>query len=124
MNPRERKMAILLGAFILLGGGGFFLYQFLYVPWTQQEKSMALLEDEIKQKKRELNAINKELPKLANWRLLSLSSDPILAKREYTLYLQQLLKRSGWTIKNFSPGQVEVKPGPVLANKKPIYTSL
>jgi hypothetical protein len=124
MNPRERKMAILLGAFIVLGGGGFFLYQFLYVPWQQQEARKKSLEDEIFKKKLDLIALTKELPKLATWRMESLPSDPVLAKREYYLYLLGLLNRTRWTVKSFSPGQVEVKAGPLMPDKKAIYTSL
>jgi hypothetical protein len=124
MNPRERRMAILLGAFIVLGGGGFFLYQFLYVPWQQQEARKKNLEDEIFKKKLDLIALTKELPKLATWRLESLPSDPVLAKREYYIYLLDLLNRARWTIKSFSPGLVEVKQGPLMPDKKAIYTSL
>jgi hypothetical protein len=124
MNPRERKLAILLGAFIVLGGGGFFLYQFLYVPWRQQEATKERLEGEIFKKKIDLIALTKELPKLATWRLESLPSDLVLAKREYTLYLDELLTRTHWTVKNFSPGMVEVKPGPTTPDKKAMYTSL
>src|SRR5437879_5409088 len=103
MNPRERRMAILLGAFIVLGGGGFFAYQFIYSPWRQQEQAKALLEDDILLKKRQLLTITKDLPKLATWRLLALPADVAVAKREYGDYLKRLMDLSGWEIVNFPP---------------------
>jgi hypothetical protein len=127
MNPRERNMAILLGAFIVLGGGGFFLYQFLYLPWRQQEANLGRLEDEITAKKRELLALNKELPKLATWRLISLPPDPVQARDEYGVLLGHLMADvAGWTVRNYSPGQADVKPGPTMSptSKQPLYTSM
>jgi hypothetical protein len=127
MNPRERNMAILLGAFIVLGGGGFFLYQFLYLPWRQQEANLGRLEDEITAKKRELFALNKELPKLATWRLISLPPDPVQARDDYGQLLGHLMADvAGWSVRNYSPGQADVKPGPTMSptSKQPLYTSM
>jgi hypothetical protein len=124
MNPRERRMAILLGTFIVLGGGGFFAYQFVYSPWRQQEQAKALLENDILSKKREILGITKDLPKLASWRLLALPADVAVAKREYGAYLKRLMDLCDWEIVNFPQGQAEVKEGPKLPNKTPIYTAL
>ena len=38
MNSRERALAVLLICVIILGGGGFFGYQFVYVPWNTRNK--------------------------------------------------------------------------------------
>jgi hypothetical protein len=124
MNLRERRMAIILGVLVVLGAGGFFGYQMFVAPWQQQEQSLRRLQDETDEKLRAIALINKDLPKLASWRLLSLPSDPVQAQREYGNYLSKLLKDNNWHIESFNPGASDVKQGPQLPNKKPVYTAL
>ncbi|HKI36087.1 MAG TPA: hypothetical protein VKA46_29795 [Gemmataceae bacterium] len=126
MNPRERALAIFLIGVIILGGGGFFGYQFVYVPWTTRTRELARLQKEEQAKTDRLDEIERERGELARWRMLSLPGDPDLARFEYEKYLDALLTRHKIVTGRAITPQTKdnSKAAPTTANKEPIYTRL
>ncbi len=127
MNPRERILAILLGCVIILGGAGFFGYQFAYVPWSTRTKSLENLKKDQTTKENRLAEIEVHRAEFARLKMLSLPGDAEVAQREYAKYLNDLLARHG-----VAPGHYTIAPKPadkqtvptVGPNKDPIYTKL
>jgi hypothetical protein len=126
MNPRERVLAILLGCVIILGGLGFFGYQFVLVPWRARNSQLTKLADEYKAKQQRIEEIRAHQAELARWKMLSLPGDPQVAQREYAKYLNDLCSRHG-----VAPGfMVTAKPLEKPANagankdKEPVFTKL
>jgi hypothetical protein len=126
MNSRERVLAIILLGVILLGGGGFFGYQFVYSPWITRTRMLANLKKEEQAKLERLDEIDRDRSKLARWRALSLPADPNLASVEYEKYLNGLLqKHSIINGRNIAPQkQDNSKTAPTTTDKQPIYTRL
>jgi hypothetical protein len=129
MNPRERVLAILLGCVIILGGAGFFGYQFVYVPWQKRAKDLDKLKDDYNKKLLRIEEIKGHQAELARWRMLSLPDEQDVAQREYVKYLTDLLSRH-----KVAPGQYTVsakqldkhKPaaGGAGKDKEPTYQKL
>lgn len=105
MNPRERVLAGILIAFILLAGGGGLGYMFYLKPLKERETRLAALRDEVEKKRAEVQQVQRDLPKLELWKNLSLPADPDLALREYERFLSQMLRESG-----FEPTKTTIKP--------------
>lgn len=126
MNPRERALAILLVGVIILGGGGFLGYRFVYVPWSNRTKDLLRLTKEAEAKKQRLAEIEAHRAELARWKVLSLPLDPDVARREYEKYLNELLTRNGVVAGRYEvkPRPVDTKTSPITSNKEPIYTRL
>ncbi len=124
MNPRERILAVFLVAVILFVGGGVLGYRFYWVPWNERSAALARLQKEAGDKKLRLDEIDRDRAKLVLWRQLSLPADVNVARREYGMYLTDLLGRSGVTATITAP-QVDLKSSPTLPGKKePIYTKI
>lgn len=128
MNPRERAMAVLLIAVIILGGGGFLGYQFVYVPWTAKTRQLANLQKDYKAKVERRDDIVREKGKLARWQMLSLPADPEVASREYEKYLNELLTHhhivNGSEITPTNKQDQGNKTVPTTSDKQPIYNRL
>jgi hypothetical protein len=128
MNPRERALAIVLIAVILLGGGGFFGYQFVYVPWSAKTKQLKNLQNDYRTKVERRDEIEREKGKLARWRMLSLPADPEVANREYEKYLNELLSHhkivNGREIIPPNKQDNSNKTDPTTSDKQPIYRRL
>jgi hypothetical protein len=127
MNPRERILAILLGCVIILGGAGFFGYQFAYVPWSMRTKNLENLKKDETTKQNRLAEIELHRAELARLRMLSLPGDPEVARREYERYLNELLAHHGVAAGHYTiaakPLDKQTVPT-VGPNKDPIYTKL
>jgi hypothetical protein len=126
MNPRERVLAILLGCVIILGGLGFFGYQFVLVPWNKRSKDLDNLAKDSKTKQQRIDEIKAHQAELARWKMLSLPAEPEVSRREYAKYLNDLCSRHG-----VAPGfTVTAKPLEKAAangpnkDKEPIFTKL
>src|SRR5690349_9365190 len=130
MNPRERVLAILLGCVIILGGAGFFGYQFVYVPWQKRAKDLDKLKDEHAKKLLRIEEIKGHQAELARWRMLSLPAEPDVARREYEKYLNDMFSRHkvapGYTIAA-KPLDKPTTAGPgstAAKEKEPAYQKL
>ena len=130
MNPRERMLALILGTLVGVGGGGFLFYTFFYQPYKQRTDRIKTLQADIEQKQARKQQIEEDAPKLRAWQQLSLpgspSVDPARTKREYEVYLSDVIARSNIPARavKVEQRQVDAKTNPVLAGKGPIYTKL
>jgi RNase P/RNase MRP subunit p29 len=100
MNPRERALAIILGALVILLGGGVLGYRFFYAPWDKAQKTLAKLKKDVADKQQQLDQAAVDRRELKVYREQSLPSDLALANREYVKYLYDLFSRHDLT-----PGQ-------------------
>jgi hypothetical protein len=124
MNSRERVLAVLLICIIVFGGGGFFGYQFVYVPWNARNKTLDNLKKDEEAKMARLAEAEKQRAKLARWKSLSLPGDPETARMEYERYLTQLFTRYKITnARDIKSRNDDAKGGPVVG-KEPVYTKL
>ncbi len=125
MNPRERALAIFLISVIILGGGGFFGYQFVYVPYSTRTRDIARLKKDAETKRARLDEIDKGRSNLARWRVLSLPGEADVSRREYEKYLNLLLSRHNITNqRTITPSPIDLKSSPTTGNKEPIYIRL
>jgi hypothetical protein len=127
MNPRERALAVLLIGVIILGGGGFFGYQFVYSPWKNRSRELERLTKEAETKRQRLAEIEAHRADLARWRALSLPAEPDVARREYEKYLNDLLSRHGVVAGRYeikARPLAETKVGPAGSNKEVNFTRL
>jgi hypothetical protein len=125
-TPRERALAYILLGGILLGGLGFFGFQFLIKPLFEQDARLAELDTEVDTKTDEVRKIQAMEPRLAMLRKISLPSDVMQARRQYDQMLNAICVKA-----DFIPGSVKInssepdtKTSPTLAAKKPAYTRL
>ncbi|HEY8506072.1 MAG TPA: hypothetical protein VIL46_15910, partial [Gemmataceae bacterium] len=86
-ETRERFTALLLLGVIFLAGGGFLGYQFLYRPVADRDASIRELQKQIADREQRIAKIGKALPRLEQYKKLSLPADVDLARREYAMYL-------------------------------------
>ncbi|HEX5269477.1 MAG TPA: hypothetical protein VFW33_03270, partial [Gemmataceae bacterium] len=119
-------MAVFLIVLIVFAGGGFFGYQFVYVPWNARKKQLAELQSMEQSKLLRRAELEKQRSRLARFTSLSLPGDQETARLEYERYLTQLFNR--YTITNgrsITPQPVDTKSSPTIGpNKEPIYTKL
>ena len=95
MNLRERALVIILGALVILLGGGVLGYRFFYEPLDLGKKKLANLVEEAEKKQEKLVQAESDRQKLVQYRELSLPSDLDLANRKYAKYLGDLFTRHG-----------------------------
>ena len=134
MTPRDRNLAIALIGLILVGGGVFGGYTFVYSPLQEANDAMQKLQEEIDVGTPEKPALNSRVEmmrKAAKEAVIlkhqSLPKDIDVAKREYKLLLARLLQQAG--ISTFTLPDAKTLPGrppitPELAAKKPAYTAI
>src|SRR5262249_51970292 len=95
MNPRERILALILLAAVILGGGGFVLYQFFWSPLRSRDSVIADMENKIATKEKAVEDLKKKKDMVEQWRAISLPTGPTgtyhLARGEYQKYLNELL---------------------------------
>ncbi|HXG13178.1 MAG TPA: hypothetical protein VNK04_25700 [Gemmataceae bacterium] len=104
MNPRERVLALVLLATVILAGGGFAVYQFLWSPLRNQDWALAELEKKIAAKQAQIKDLEVRKRQIERWRALSLPGDPHFALAAYQKHLDQLVAES-----DFAPGAITIK---------------
>lgn len=125
MSSRERKLAVLLIALMLLFGGVAGGYMFVYSPIQEKNSAAAALDAEIAKKQAEFDKVKTERRKLENFKRQSLPPDLAVARREYAEIMNRLLMQAkvpqGFRVRELNPDSTAI---PVLAPKKPAYTKL
>jgi hypothetical protein len=125
MSPRERNMAIVLIALILLFVSGAVGYALVYQPLSQKQIAAAALVAEIQKKQGEYDKLKEERKRLAILKERSLPADQALAHREYSEMMSRLLQQAkapqGFRIRPLSPDNTGT---PTLSPKKLAYTKL
>ena len=107
MTQRERRLAIMLGGIVVLGGI-FLAYQLVLRPLREYSESISALEQDTETAEAQLAKIRKEKANLDKWRLMSLPvdrarpTDPSLANREYNAYLSDLMRKHKFGIESFT----------------------
>ncbi|HEX4591631.1 MAG TPA: hypothetical protein VH120_16965 [Gemmataceae bacterium] len=148
MTTRERRMSIFLIGFILIGGVGFFGYQFVISPLKAKAVQIERLTDENDLRRARIQRISKRKPDEEKWKKLSLPPDPEKkstevaavqpgrtpadnaradqAQRQYGEELNTMLKAAGFAAADVAiiPKKPDAKSAPQYATKKPIYTKL
>ncbi|HEX4592581.1 MAG TPA: hypothetical protein VH120_21840 [Gemmataceae bacterium] len=148
MTTRERRMSILLIGFILVGGVGFFGYQFVIAPLGAKDKQIDNLRGEIANKIDAIARVNARRADVEKWKKLSLPPDaekkiPEVvstlpgrapgenaradqAQRQYWEELNKMAKAAGFNDADvaITPKKPDAKTSPQYATKKPIYTKL
>lgn len=104
MNPRERILAVVLLAILVLAGGGAAVYQLYWKPLLNRGTALADMENRIAQKEQLVADLEARKAQLDRWRVLSLPSDVHLAWGDYQKLLSEMLVESG-----FSNGAMSVK---------------
>ena len=92
MTPRERTLATLVGAFILVllvGVGG---YVGVYLPLSSKREAARALDDDIADKQARLNRILKDKPRLDAALKRSLPANPDDARQEYDAAVSRMLR--------------------------------
>src|ERR1700722_9822624 len=133
MNPRERNLIVGLLAVIVLGGGAFGGYTFVYSPLDETNVAIKQLEDEINGDgdKQGLSdrvvAMKKSVAQAAVVKRQSLPPDINDAKKQYMLLLERLLQQAKvehYSIPNATLLDSRAPATPDLGNKKPAFTRL
>jgi hypothetical protein len=127
MNTRERTLATIVLALVILGGGYFLVSQLVLAPLRARADNIAALKKEVDTKRGRITQIMAMRPQLDRWKHISLPADGDMARREYEKYLTELLRQS-----DFSPGTLSVSPRPIdtksspalPGGKGPVYTRL
>jgi hypothetical protein len=125
MSSRERNLAVLLIALILVFGSAAAGYALIYQPIQSKNAAAAKLEADVAKKQDEYDKLLFERKKLGDLRRRSLPADPALARREYAEMMSRLLIQakvpSGFRVRDLTPDNTGT---PALAGKKLAYTKL
>ena len=138
MTLRERRLAYIVLAFIVLAGGAFFGYQFYMAPMkakTQQISDLQTEIDDLAFKRRKILAEKNRLDPLTRISLphtpdtrqdASLTRRTEVASREYVEALNKMATASGFVAGSFGviPKAPENKTVPTLVKNRPAYTRL
>jgi hypothetical protein len=143
-------MSIFLIGFILIGGVGFFGYQFVLSPLKANGDQITRLTEENELREARIARIMKRRADEEKWKKLSLPPDPInpakpaeqvsmapgrspadnaradLAQREYEREINEMLRAAGYAAADVAiiPKKPDAKSAPQYPTKKPIYTKL
>ena len=125
MSSRERNMAIIPIALILLFGSAAVGYAFVYQPIQDKNRAALALDSEIAKKQEDYDKIKAEKQRLDVMKQRSLPPDLAIAKREYSEMMSRLLQQAK------VPSNLRVRElgtdntgTPVLAAKKLAYTKV
>jgi hypothetical protein len=126
MSARERNLAIMLIALIVLFGSAAAGYALVYLPIAQKNTAAAKLDEEIEKKEQELAKALAEQKRLAVLNRRSLPPDQSIARREYGEIMSRLLQQAK-VPPNYHV-QERTTPDntgtPQLAAKKPAYSKV
>jgi hypothetical protein len=123
MTPRERKLAVVLGAFIALMVFGLGGYVFVYLPVAEKNAAADALEQEIAESEAKVARLRKDLPRVASTLKRSLPADPTVALQEYDAVLSRLLREAKVPLTGYSLKPKAVESRTVgRGEKKPPYT--
>src|SRR5207245_1362239 len=123
MTQRERSLAIGMLVAAVLGGAVCFFYKVVWAPLQELDTSILTLQQDIEQKEERMHETVAGKARLERWRLLSLPSNLDFSRREYHVYLSDLLLQSGFTSIGVMPKPPELS-SVVLPNKERVYTRL
>jgi hypothetical protein len=127
MTQRERRLALILGGIVVVGGV-FLAYQLILRPLREYDDTIASLEAENQTAQDQINKIREGKKQLNRWRFMSLPVDPArpndtsLASREYGRFLSELMHKNRLDVESFTP--VDAPTISAQVGKKPVYTPL
>jgi hypothetical protein len=101
-NPRDRKLAVVLLAVLLVGGLGFLGFQLIWLPLKDKDRQIAAAQADIAAAEEQVERVKADVPRLRQLRKMSLPPDRDVANLEYTKHLENLLKDSGFEVGSFS----------------------
>ena len=129
MSNRERFLAITLIGLILVGVGGIGGYMLVYLPIQQKHVAADQLQADIFKLDGQAAKMRKEMPRLGEIKRRSLPPDENLARREYAVMMDRILRQAnvppGFSITPVaSKTSADTRSIPQLAGKKPAYTKV
>jgi hypothetical protein len=127
MTPRERILATVLLAGVLVAGGGFLYSQLYLAEMDNRRATIEFLRKENREKDDRIALVRKQKAVYDRAKQLSLPPEIDLGRLEYERYLRGVLEKSG-----FVAGDLRITPEPadfnsspkVPGKKEPIYVSL
>lgn len=126
MTQRERTLSLVLILFIFVIGGGFAAYTLILTPIQEATREIGEIEIEVDKMEARETEVLTALKKYELQKKMSLPVEVDLARREYGMQLESLLRRS-----DFQPNAIKVtsrepdiKTAPQVAPKKSAYTKL
>jgi hypothetical protein len=96
VNQRERILAIVIAATVLLGGAGWLFNEGFLKPLDQRADNQRKLEQDIEDRRKQLHQILADRPRLERYRRLSLPADLEMDRVEYEKFLVSLMSQSGF----------------------------
>jgi hypothetical protein len=139
MTPRERLLAMIVLALLVVGVGGVGGYMFILSPLQEKERAAQGLQGEVDELDSKLLAMRKAAPQVAAVKRASLPPDPSdskdpnrvptfnFARAEYKRLIERLLLRAGITDGKPGVDKVAIHRPPItpeLSAKKPAYYTL
>ena len=127
MSTRERTLAILMIGLIVVGGGAFAGYLFIYEPIQEKKAASAKLQEEINALQEREDDFRKNFPRLKVAKQRSLPADENVARQEHYEMMSRLVRQAGIPLGY----TITTKPAPdanaipkLPGTKTPIYTKV
>src|SRR5260370_15421103 len=124
MTKRECVRALGLGTAVDLGGMALLFYKTFWFPFQELDASIVTLQQDVETKEERVRKIEEAKGRLERWRQLSLPSEIDFSRREYEIYLSDLLRQSGFTPGFTIMPKAPEKSSQVIAGKGPVYLRL
>ncbi len=124
MTRRERSLAVGIVAAAAVGGIAFLFYNAFWVPLQDLDASIVSLKQDVDGKEERVRKIEAAKGKLERWRQLSLPSQLDFSRREYEIYLSELVHDSGFGSPVSVLPKAPEKSSQVIPGKGPIYMRL
>jgi hypothetical protein len=124
MSQRERMLALGILAVVALGAAVFLGYRMFLEPLWDMDARLVSVQQDVEQKETRVREIETAKLRLQRWKQLSLPNNLEFSRREYEIYLDGLLRESG-----FAPGFSVQPKAPeksllTTASKGLVYTRL
>lgn len=124
MSPRERLLALGILTAVIVVGGGFLFYNLFWTPLQDLDTQLVSVQQEIEDKEQRLRDIEAAKIRLQRLKQLSLPTNVEFSRREYEMYLHDLLGDSGFSA-GFTVMPKQAEPSsPIMTGKGPAYTRL
>jgi hypothetical protein len=97
MKPRERLLALTLLTIAVLGGGIYLFHKLFLWPLQDMDQELVSLQQRVEQEENRVRKIEADKAKLEIWKQLSLPRNVEFSRRQYEIYLSDLLRESSFT---------------------------
>ncbi len=124
MNARERLLAIGVVTVVILAGVALMFHQLFLSPYNQRKANLEVLAKQGQTKEARVLEILGQRAQLERYRQQSLPADIDTARREYSRYLDDLLRKSGFNNVSVAARNTGSRGVATLASKAPVFTQV